>query len=307
MKTLYIIGNGFDIHHSLSTSYADFHQFVVRNNPDLENTLEDYFTFETNKNYLWCNFENDLCRFNHKYFFDNFNVMDVLSESFRPSECFGLEDEINQAAEELVQEIKDEFLAWIEAIEYPPIDEVTSVIDLVPGSLFLNFNYTDTLEELYRIPKHSILYIHNNANDMSGELIFGHSQNIESHPKEADFNADGESNRTMFTDAEDAARSPFYAFQKETDQVIETHGHFFKGLDLITEIVVLGHSLGDVDWPYFKLIANNAPNAMWKISYFGNENVKVSQKQRAIEMLNVKDNYIEMIQINDLCKPVSNN
>ena len=41
MSTLYIIGNGFDHFNGLKTNYADFHNFVIQNYPDLENTIEN--------------------------------------------------------------------------------------------------------------------------------------------------------------------------------------------------------------------------------------------------------------------------
>jgi len=74
-------------------------------------------------------------------------------------------------------------LMWF-FIEYPDKSEIQSPqLRFYPESLFINFNYTDTLEELYGIPKSNILYLHNNANDYSGDLIFGHAKKEEKDPK----------------------------------------------------------------------------------------------------------------------------
>lgn len=300
MRTLYITGNGFDIYHSLRTRYADFHQFVSDQNSDLENKIEEYFDFQIDANYLWKCFENDLCNFNHRAFFDNFNHLDIMDEGFKPSQCFGLEDDIVQESEELVQGIKDAFLNWIESIEYPDKAHIaTRLLGFEPNSLFLNFNYTDTLEILYDIPKSQVIYLHNNTTDLSGELIFGHAEKQEKKPREDDLDEFGNSTRTMFTDAEDAARAPFYEFQKNTDAVMASHQQFFDRLSDIEEVVVLGHSLGRVDWPYFQRIASSIPCAKWKISYYPVA-AKKELEYDATEMLRALSPKIAMIEIQDL-------
>lgn len=299
MKTLYILGNGFDIYHGLKTRYTDFHQFVSDNYPELETTLENYFNFQVDDNYLWKSFESDLCEFNYKSFFDEINHVDVLVESFERSDCFGLEDDIAQQGEELVKDMRDAFLSWIESVEYPEKVMLESkLIRFQPSSLFINFNYTDTLEELYQIPNDDILYLHNNANDYSGELIFGHAAKKEKVPKEDELDEEGNSNRTMFTDAEDAARFPFYAFQKNTDDIINVNIHYFENLGEIDKVVVLGHSLGEVDWPYFRKIESYGHHLTWQISYYGGFEEEKNQGRIAAEMLSKTDR-IELIRIND--------
>ena len=41
MKTLYIIGNGFDLHHNLPTQYSDFSKYIQEKNVELYNTIEN--------------------------------------------------------------------------------------------------------------------------------------------------------------------------------------------------------------------------------------------------------------------------
>jgi hypothetical protein len=299
MDTLYIFGNGFDLYHGLKTRYADFHQFVSDNYAELETALENYFNFQVDDNYLWKSFESDLCKFNHQSFFDDINHLDVMDESFERSDCFGLEDDIAQQSEDLVNDIREAFLSWIESIEYPErVSPEARQIYFKPSSLFINFNYTDTLKELYQIPQTDILYLHNNANDCSGELIFGHAEKKEKMPKEDELDEEGNSNRTMFTDAEDAARSPFYEFQKNTTDIIKTHVAFFKKLNCIKEVVVLGHSLGKVDWPYFHKIASIIPEANWYFSYFP-ESAKKTTETEARKMLKGKASGVRMKRIDE--------
>jgi hypothetical protein len=43
MKTLYIIGNGFDIHHNLDTRYQSFANYLAENNSDVYDLLLNYY------------------------------------------------------------------------------------------------------------------------------------------------------------------------------------------------------------------------------------------------------------------------
>ena len=38
---------------------------------------------------------------------------------------------------------------------------------------------------------------------------------------------------------------------------------YFDSLKNLQEIIILGHSINKIDWPYFKKISRNAPNARW--------------------------------------------
>lgn len=297
---LFIIGNGFDLYSGLRTRYSDFHSFVSENYSDLESDIEEYFSFTVDEHYLWKDFENDLGTFNFKNLYDTHNNIDVLSETFRPSEAFGLEDEITETTEALVQNIRDAFSNWISEIDFSEscIGKVNQ-INFGKEDLFINFNYTDTLEVLYKIAKEKILYIHNNANESFGDLIFGHGKQEEDVPKQEELDENGDSNRTMFTDSEDAARYPFYALIKQTEDVLKEHGAFFNGLKNIDLIVVLGHSLGHVDWPYFQRLKSLFPSANWKFSYYG-EKEKSKLKVLAEEMLGQNQKGIEMITIDEL-------
>lgn len=151
MSTLYIIGNGFDLFNGLKTIYADFHNFVIQNFPDLENKIENYFLFQTDDNYLWKNFENDLATFQYENLFDEHNNIDLWDENFKPSEAFGLEDEIGEEVEFLIGDIKNAFTEWIEGLELPA--KKTGLAKIKEDANFITFNYTNTLEVLYSVPK----------------------------------------------------------------------------------------------------------------------------------------------------------
>lgn len=296
MKRLYIIGNGFDLYHGLPSRYADFHRYVSAYAPDLLTQLDTYFDFEVDQNYLWRNFEQDLCKFDHEGFMEAYNHIDVSSESFKLSELYGLEDEVTEEADNLVTDIRGKFTEWVETFDFAELDRsLYKPLKLNQSAAYINFNYTDTLEELYSIPKGRILYIHNNANAYD-ELIFGHSE-VSDHADMPTFDENGEPTRTMFTDSQNASRSPFYAFQKDTKAVLKQQRLWLADLKDLDEVIILGHSLGKVDWPYFKLIHKRSPDANWQVSHHGDqERIDLQQRIRSIGRL-IK---YEMITFNDL-------
>ena len=300
MSTLYIIGNGFDLHHLLKTKYSDFHSFVEEHYNDLGWAFEEFFALSFDENYLWSDFEHDLRTFNWKSFFNHYNSIDVMSDSFKLSERFGLEDEISEAGETLIQHIRDAFGEWIDELEYPELTvDNAKLLKLDTPCKVLNFNYTASLELYYGISQNDILYIHNKADGHGSDLIFGHGTNKESDPKTDEQDENGDSNRTIFTDAEDAARTIFYEFKKDTKSILRIHREFFTGLSNIDQIIVLGHSLGDVDWPYFRYLRKCLPSAEWQISYYGSfeENTK---RNLAHKVLNLDYEKIKMIRLEDL-------
>jgi hypothetical protein len=56
---------------------------------------------------------------------------------------------------------------------------------------------------------------------------------------------------------------------KRTHSIIHHHQSFFDSLKDVRKIVILGHSLSDVDMPYFDKIANSImkDQVEWEISY----------------------------------------
>src|SRR5690606_14104865 len=279
-----------------------FQRYVRKYDEDLHSDLECFFSFEVDENYLWKCFERDLAHYQPREFFDRYNNLDTLSESFKPSECFGLEDEIIESTGNFVGRIRSNFEDWLLSIEYPSPGDLSNdiLLNLDPKALFLNFNYTDTLTELYGISRDRILYIHNNVNDQFGDLIFGHGQEQEDEPEGDEMDENGDSNRTMFTDSERASRHPFYALKKDTETVIKDNRNFFTDLQNVSEVIILGHSYGPVDLPYFKEVKNNTNNPKWKMAYYSQ--CDFVNCRTAIEICEIPREQIEMIRITDLIK-----
>lgn len=254
MSKLHIIGNGFDLWHGLPTSYELFYDFAK----DTLDELESFYLIDTVQNGPWSNFENCLGKFDWNLFYEFHDCTDPTAENFRPSEAFGLEDDITEQANDLVEAIKKCFREWIESIDVAQASKKTIFSE---SDSFLSFNYTSTLQEVYGIEKTKILHIHGRS-DAYDDLIFGHGETLEEEPE---LDENGDSNRTMFSDAEGAAKYPFYALQKPVSEAIENNRIYFDSLGDFSTISIIGHSLNNIDLPYFKEIAKNTNTAKWEI------------------------------------------
>ena len=63
---------------------------------------------------------------------------------------------------------------------------------------------------------------------------------------------------------------------KHSNDIIDHNLGFFESLNDLTEITLLGHSLGDVDFPYFMAIVENVRNVddlIWNFSYYSDNDI----------------------------------
>ena len=63
--TLYIIGNGFDLHHGLKTSYSNFRDDHAKKGSLWNDLLDIYGDSQLNDEYWWRDFENMLGRIDY--------------------------------------------------------------------------------------------------------------------------------------------------------------------------------------------------------------------------------------------------
>jgi gamma-glutamylcyclotransferase (GGCT)/AIG2-like uncharacterized protein YtfP len=212
----------------------------------------------------WCDFENSLGKFDWLYFYQENDNTDITSESFRTSEVFGLEDDLAEQGEKIVNNIRECFHEWLEEID---VSVAEKIFRFNPDSRFLTFNYTSTLQSVYGIDDKNVFHIHGELYS-ADELIFGHGDVMEEEPE---FDESGDSNRTMFTDAEGAAKYPFHAFRKPVDEVIRKNYRLFNIYNDVNNICVIGHSLNEIDLPYFKKLAEIAIDSDWLVYCYTKE------------------------------------
>lgn len=288
-QKLYIIGNGFDLYHQLPTSYEHFRVFLIDNYPEILEFIEQYFVLDdTIDEYKWNNFEYNLSSFDYGLFFDDNDYADIKRENFKQSDYFGVEDELTEISEQFIEDLKEAFYEWLSEIKL----ECKQRYPISTKAKFLSFNYTLLLQNNYEIPRTSIFYIHGNL-EQKTELFFGHGTDLEIEPT---FDENGEPTRTFMTDAVDASKSIYGSFRKPVQQIIENNKVYFESLANTKEIIILGHSLNEIDLPYFIEIHKFANNANWKISTFSPcEQKKFNQ---ILKKIGIDESKIEFFEIN---------
>lgn len=88
-------------------------------------------------------------------------------------------------------------------------------------------------------------------------------------------------------------------WRKPTEQIISNHEGFFQSLNKVGEVIVLGHSMTNVDMPYFQKIKDNiSPNATWEISVFDEHDHQ--RKIEAVEESKLEKNNLHFFHLQDI-------
>lgn len=250
MSTVVILGNGFDIWNKLPTSY--WHFFNQYN--ALLNEYLQYFDDFCDLDAEWANFEESLGSFNQDNFHDNVTWQPSLEElADNPTCLYGFEDEISNKKDELVAKINNAFKTWIASVD---VSLATPLIGIPTNLNFINFNYTTTLQDVYGVPDESILHIHGKVRR---DIIFGHGRASDS--------SEGfvrNENEPWFEDSQRNASSIPEIFYKPVEQILENNRAQLEGYGDVTEIIVIGHSINEIDIPYFQCLLAAYPDAHWR-------------------------------------------
>lgn len=268
MNTLYIIGNGFDLAHEIPTCYRDFFNWLSCSNFDGAKDFINSIHGLTKDVDLWRNFEEALGKIDLPQYIDT--LLEEYAETQNPEDWTAQSDSvfagIKYNIEEQYKELLVAFSQWARSIETDGYDKFYEDLNSAEN-YFFTFNYTNTLEQVYSIPKNRILHIHGDAKDENNAIIVGHNHDYQIDRDdvltilEAKLPADsGESGDLLLN-------SLNISF-KQTKKNISAHIGYFNYLATlgIEKIIVLGHSYGNVDMPYFAKIKEVCPKAQWKCS-----------------------------------------
>lgn len=284
MKNLYIIGNGFDCHHGINSSYSAYRQWLEENEPELYERLREFYYVDDDE--WWWQFEVNLGEIELATYIQytaSENQPDLASDEFRDRDYYAGSYQAESEIGDLVNDIKDTFKAWINSLSRA---DGSKKIKLTRGDdHFINFNYTSTLQDLYGIPDSEILYIHGKASDEV--LVLGHNKTYEELTKAAEVvqpepPADlSEEELAEWYDGEDyitqtvrdAAVNEIYRIRKNVGQIIQDNRSIFSSMNKIEHIYIYGFSFSPVDEPYIDEIISHIDKEKvhWTISYYSDE------------------------------------
>ena len=317
MKQLYIIGNGFDIHHGIPSRYSNYRDWLEENDADLIGRLRNYCDVDDKE--WWNQFELELGHPDMAEYIDETafkNEPNYGSDEFRDRDYYAgqimAEDEIGT----LVADIKGTFTDWVGSLPAPKSDKKIQLDK--DDAFFINFNYTDTLQTLYDVKPADILFIHGNVG-LGTRLVLGH--NRASDELDAEFapeiptppndlsNAElAEWYDEMADSGEDYIHqsvreevvSQIHSLRKDTENIIKANRKTFEALNDVQTIYIYGLSFSPVDEPYLDEVASkvNALTTKWVVSYYSEEDKE--NAERFFGLKGIKKDSVSFVKLGDL-------
>lgn len=297
MKTLYIIGNGFDIAHGLDTSYWNFREYLDDIYPEFLEAFEWLYGIgridfsdprvsdktrerweKTVNHELWSEFEDKMGQPNIIEMMDASTSM--LNDMNLDGGLTGIEDTMDSYWEDqygYVKKFEKYVKEWIESVDTSDVIPKRKAL-IESTDYFLNFNYTDLLENVYKID--NVIHIHGGVSSVADiEPIMGHCnyKDIKDHQKSAE-EAD-----EMFAEGEAsihrAVANYLESIYKDTEWIIGLHQTFWKKLSNVDKVVTIGWSAGSVDLPYLRKIRESvSKNTKWYIYCYDDKAYKALRK-----------------------------
>lgn len=295
METLYIIGNGFDLYHGLDTKYQSFGMFLQDKHTELYDFLIEFYGLpyldpDDEDSYydpLWADFENALAGLDFEYILDENSdyLPNIASDDFRDRDLHSFQQVMEDIVDNLTAKMYEVFKEFILNVKFP--NDVNGIqLKIASDALFLNFNYTDTLERFYKVNDSRILYIHNKATS-DDTLVLGHGTDPSEFKSKEEIQPDGLSDEEIYEWQQQMADNYDYSYNsgkeelltyfsksyKSTEEILQNNQTFFSNLKSIKNIIVLGHSISNIDQPYFRKILQSIENVniVWSASYHGNK------------------------------------
>lgn len=254
-KTLYIIGNGFDLWHEIPSGYGHFKEFVYGRDREVFDAVEEYIPAGE----WWSDLEAALASLDtlqvmesNGHFLESY-ATDDWSDSYHHDFQWAIEQEISA----LSSRLKERFSEWVNELPIPTPSTAEKVLKPFDSdAVFLTFNYTPTLQNLYGIPDARVLHIHGSSGHDGRALTLGHGWNPLTR-KSLNDRADIEDEDARIIQANDVLDEYFTKTFKPTEKIIADNQSFFDGMTSIDCVFVLGHSLSEVDRPYFRTLLGN--------------------------------------------------
>ena len=249
-EILYVIGNGFDIAHGIKSQYRDFAGWVKESyNQQLINMMDMLFI---NEHDLWSDIETALGEYREDEILECLKPKGGIDYDHPMRSIAAIEDMPDCMFKPVLNEFLERFADWVNSIEILQARRMNEMPELEKQSKYLTFNYTETLEKVYAIPETNVLHIHGSRTKAIDGYIMGHNK-IKSDALHDTLNGE----YYFEQNSKNKIISLMNDLYKPTSSIIRNNKNFFQSLTVITHVVVIGHSLNNVDRIYFDEIRSN--------------------------------------------------
>lgn len=269
--TLYILGNGFDLHHGLKTSYLDFRDdYVKKRSSILWNDLLDiYGSAPQNDNLWWKDFENMLGKVDYE----------SLSKSHN-RKALGFMKVRNL----MKGKLPPLFGKWIKDVDRQiDASKIELVDDIDADSLFFTFNYTILLEKAYQVKEENVWHIHGSVKHPD-DIVVGHDADAGQLVKYTqEYNKDQQ--RISPSYADNINQEALNGAKKVRNRIYLQEDKFYQYSN-IRHYVTMGFSFNDIDMPYIEKmwsVNRQKEYADWTLYWYssGEDNL---MKKKLIEL-----------------------
>lgn len=290
LKTLYLFGNGFDIAHNINTPYSSFRKYLSDNQEAFLTQFEAMYHIQPlDTTEPWYSeaaqekWEKSVLVDLWKYFEEKIGYPDVdgmhdMAESLVDSmPVEGIKDTLDVHWKEqyrFAESFQKYVMEWLETLNIANSSCKKKELLNNKTDMFINFNYTDTLERIYKID--NVLHIHGGLPSCSKiPPIMGHGNKyiIDLYRRKA------KKAREEFIEWEEsicnAIANYCTSLYKDTDRIISFNEDFFSSISDVERIVCLGISFGDVDVPYLNRIIEEIDcTTKWIAYYYTSEDLE---------------------------------
>ena len=293
---LNLIGNGFDLYHGLPSKYRHFAFFLIDKHESFYYEMGTMYGVQTIsaknigpyieetpvvKDQFWSDFESNLGQLEDCWL--EYSLPDELDLENDDAVQIDMPEVFNARI------IKNYFSEWVkeyldssENIEIIDRHKALKMVDFGDDDLFITFNYTHLLENLYGIYDSQIEHIHGEANDPES-IVVGHGNVKEIQDKKVDlkeyeekYNRYNQHDLNRYSEIE-AEIQVLESLKKDVDYYKLRIGNFLHNQD-IDEIYVYGLSCNDIDAPYYKELIKLYPYASWHFSSYDGKEAKNREK-----------------------------
>lgn len=290
MKTLYLVGNGFDIQHGIRTPYSEFRSFLETHHESFLTDFEAMYNIQPLDDTEPWYTEAAQERWKKSVLKD---LWQTFEEEMGNPDVEGMHDMASSLAEQMPEEgikytldlhwkeqygfssdLQKYVLEWLESIDTSGVCPIKKSFIGNCSDIFINFNYTDVLERVYGVK--TVLHLHGGVPSCSAiPPIMGHGNKfiIDYYKRRAQCASE------EFVEWEESICSAIAKFcsslYKDTDAIISRNESFFSSLKDIEQVVSIGLSFGNVDTPYLLRIAEEIkPTSKWIIYYYSEDDKK---------------------------------
>lgn len=238
IDNLYIIGNGFDLHHGLRTSYANFRDdYVKKKRSRLWKSLLQIYGEAPHHDQWWWNFEEMLGRI------DYISLMNSNNGNGLPLGPTIVQNILNN--------IPVLFGDWVKTINDNV--EPDESLRIITNSYFFTFNYTLVLEKAYLIDTKNIWHIHESIKKPN-DLVVGHDFD---NSQLFQFFLDYRRKRPYVNQdiADKINLAALNGAKNVQDRISQNEDNFYQYAG-IKHFIVMGLSFNNIDMPYIEKIVS---------------------------------------------------